>query len=50
MQEDYELNVGEGTINSRLTGKITTPYKERFMFYYATDEEIKRYFENGKVS
>lgn len=38
------------TINNHLLGKITTPYKGRFMFYYATDEEVKKYLEDNKVN
>lgn len=38
------------TINNHLLGKTTAPYKGRFMFYYATDEEVKKYLEDGKVS
>lgn len=30
--------------------KTTAPYKGRFMFYYATDEEVKKYFEDNKVN
>ncbi len=37
-------------IHRRLNGQVTTPYKGRFMFYYATDEEIKRYLEENEVS
>ena len=38
------------TINNHLLGKTTAPYKGRFMFYYATDEEVKKYLEDGKCS
>lgn len=38
------------TINNHLSGKTASPYKGRFMFYYATDEEIKKYLEDGKAS
>lgn len=38
------------SILNHLSGKVTTPYKGRFMFYYATDEEVKKYLENSKVS
>lgn len=37
-------------ICNRLSGKTTSPYKGRFMFYYATDEEVKKYLEDSKVS
>ena len=42
--------VNDTSIYSRLNGKITTPYKGRFMFYYATDEEVKKYLEENKAS
>lgn len=38
------------TINNHLSSKTTSPYKGRFMFYYATDEEVKKYFEDDKIS
>lgn len=38
------------TINNHLSGKTTAPYKGRFMFYYATDEEVKKYLEDSKAS
>ncbi len=38
------------TINNHLLGKTMSPYKGRFMFYYATDEEVKKYLENNKVN
>lgn len=37
-------------ICNRLSGKTTSPYKGRFMFCYATDEEVKKYLEENKVS
>lgn len=44
------INLSRSAINLYLKGKITTPYKGRFMFYYATDEEVKKYLEDSKVS
>lgn len=44
------MSSGIAAIQNRLTGKVTTPYKGRFMFYYATDEEIKKYLEENKVN
>lgn len=38
------------TISNHLSGKVTTPYKGRFMFYYATDEEVKKYLEENKAN
>lgn len=46
----FSIKINCTSILERLNGKVTTPYKGRFMFYYATDEEIKKYFEDGKVS
>lgn len=43
------MSSGMAAIKNRLTGKVTTPYKGRFMFYYATDEEVKKYLEESKV-
>lgn len=34
-------------IQRRISGQVTTPYKGRFMFYYATDEEVKKYLEDN---
>lgn len=39
-----------GAISNRLSRKTNLPYKGRFMFYYATDEEVKKYLEDSKVS
>ncbi len=39
MQEKFSVKASNPVIEVRLTGKITTPYKGRFMFYYA-DEEV----------
>ena len=49
IQKNYSIKVSEGAIQNRLTGKVTTPYKDKFMFYYATDEEIKQYFSDNKA-
>lgn len=51
-----EFNVTENdksamySILHHLSGKVATPYKGRFMFYYATDEEVKKYLEENKAS
>lgn len=50
IRKNYSIKVSEVAIQNRLKGKIITPYKGRFMFYYATDEEVKKYLENSKVS
>ena len=36
-------------IQRRISGQVTTPYKDRFIFYYATDEEIRQYFQDDKA-
>lgn len=50
IQERFGLKICNKTIYNRLSGKVTTPYKGRFMFYYATDEEVKKYLEENKAS
>lgn len=45
IREKYGFKLNNGAINLRLTRKVTTPYKGRFMFYYATDEEVKKYMD-----
>lgn len=50
MRETYGVELCRDGISKRLKGKTTTPYKGRFMFYYATDEEVKKYFDDGKAS
>lgn len=50
MQKNYSIKVSERAIQNRLKGKVKKPYKGRFMFHYATDEEIKKYIEDSKVS
>ena len=37
-------------ISNYLNGKCKSPYKRRFIFEYASDEEIKRYLEDNKAS
>lgn len=49
IREKFGLKICNMTIHNRLNGKITTPYKGRFMFYYATDEEVKKYLEDNKA-
>ena len=39
IQEKYDIKVGNKAIRDCLTGKMTTPYKGRFMFYYADENE-----------
>lgn len=48
LSEQIGIPLSIGVIRNRLYGKVTTPYKGRFMFYYATDEEIKKYLEDNK--
>lgn len=50
LQEQYGINICSVSISRRLNGEIATPYKGRFMFYYATDEEVKKYLEDSKAS
>lgn len=50
MREKFNTNTTIRSVWMHLNSKITTPYKNRFMFYYASDEEIKKYLEDSKVS
>lgn len=50
MQKRYQSKISVGTISNLLHGKAKRPYKGRFMFYYATDEDAKKYFSDNKVS
>ena len=50
ISKQINLPIDISVIRNRLSGKVTTPYKGRFMFYYATDEEVKRYLEDNKAS
>lgn len=50
MQKEFNLKIDRGTVTNHLQGKVTTPYKGRFMFCYATDEEIRKYLSDNKVS
>lgn len=40
IREKYNNKIGITCISNRLTGKTTTPYKGRFMFYYADENEV----------
>lgn len=48
MQKTYGIKSSGGSIRRRVNGKITTPYKGRFMFHYASDQEIKKYLGDKK--
>ena len=50
ISKQINLPINISVIRNRLSGKVTTPYKGRFMFYYATDEEVKKYLEDSKAS
>lgn len=50
IKKEFNLKIASGTVTRHLRGKVTTPYKGRFMFYYATDEEVKKYLEENSVS
>lgn len=39
LREKYKNKIRAACISNRLTGKTTTPYKGRFMFYYAEGNE-----------
>lgn len=50
LSERLNIYVSESVVYNRVNGKVTTPYKGRFMFYYVTDEEVKKYLEENKAS
>lgn len=50
LQKELDKKISVSVLDNRLSGKVTTPYKGRFMFYYATDEEVKKYLEDNKAS
>ena len=50
IREKFNLNINKKDIYIRIYEKTTFPYKGRFMFYYATDEETKKYLEDSKIS
>lgn len=50
INDKFNIKIYQSSISNRLTGKVTTPYKGRFMFYYATDEEVKKYLEDNEVN
>lgn len=47
---EFNIEIYSQSIAKRLNREITTPYKGRFMFYYATDEEVKKYIKEKKVN
>lgn len=50
IQERFGVKITNSSICNLMNGKSKKPYKGRFMFYYATDEEIKKYLEDSKVN
>ena len=50
INDKFNIKIYQSSISNRLTGKVTTPYKGRFMFYYATDEEVKKYLDDNEVN
>ena len=45
LKEAYDVNISLSVVFNRVSGQVTTPYKGRFMFYYATDEEVEKYWK-----
>ena len=39
MRKNYDVKIYNSAIGRRITGKITKPYRGRFMFYYADENE-----------
>lgn len=50
MQDRFGLKISNASICNLINGKSKTPYKGRYMFYYATDEEVEKYLKENKVS
>lgn len=50
IQKIYGYKISATVIGNCVNNIQKSPYKGRFMFYYATDEEIKKYLEESKVS
>lgn len=48
--KEFNLRTSSSSILCRIKGEVPTPYKGRFMFYYATDEEVKKYIKENKIS
>lgn len=46
----FDSEMSKYNIYDRLSNKVNNPYKGRFMFYYATDEEVKKYLEENKAN
>ncbi len=50
IRENFGYPIHMVVISNYLNGKCRSPYKGRFIFEYASDEEIKKYLEDSKVS
>lgn len=50
IRERFGFKITNASICNLMNGKSKKPYKGRFMFYYATDEEVKKYLEDSKVN
>ena len=49
IRENFGYPIHVVVISNYLNGKCKSPYKRRFIFEYATDEEIKKYLEDCKT-
>ena len=49
IRENFGYPMHVVVISNYLNGKCKSPYKRRFIFEYATDEEIKKYLEDCKT-
>lgn len=50
IQKRFGLKITHASICNLINGKTNVPYKGRFMCYYATDEEIKKYLDDNKAN
>ena len=50
LNECFNVMISNSSISYHVNNGFKTPYKGRFMFYYATDEEVKKYLEENKAS
>ena len=50
IRDRFGLKITNASICNLMNGKSKKPYKGRFMFYYATDEEVEKYLKENRVS
>lgn len=50
IRDNFGYPIHVVVISNYLNGKCKSPYKGRFIFEHATDEEVKKYLEDNKAS